>query len=150
MRGHSFASNLCGLRLAVRLRMVIEVLRRIQSGLFLVVLLAWAATPALASTLCLATGTITRASTDCARPCAHCKHGPPAAPHVKNDCCVIQQVPSQPLAEPSRRQPQLQAPLALPALPAAPVPGPHFVGAIPVAIVPAPSPPLQLNRPLLR
>lgn len=125
-------------------------LRRLSSGLGTALLVASFSIPAVASTYCRATGTITQASANCGRPCPHCKKKPKEEPVLSSDCCVLLPAPVRLPAEPTGRHARAEVPPALPV---------SFVSAEPVCHAPPmlrmvgathDPPSTPLNRPLLR
>ncbi|MFL5343616.1 MAG: hypothetical protein ACJ8AT_02430 [Hyalangium sp.] len=119
---------------------------RALTPLLLLAFTGWIATPALASVECRAMSV--RAA--CPPSCPHCKKAAPAAgPSLRQECCVVRAAPATPPAALQARQlqgteaavvtrPAVFLPVVARSTPREP---PRLAAA---------SPPLQLNRPLLR
>lgn len=121
---------------------------RALTPLLLLAFTGWIATPALAAVECRAMPARVRAA--CPPSCPHCKKTAPAnGPSLRQECCVVHAAPAAPPAAFHARQ--LQGPEA--AIATRPA---EFLQAV-ARIIPrdpprlaAASPPLQINRPLLR
>ena len=121
---------------------------RALTPLLLLAFTGWIATPALAAVACRAMPSQVR--TACPPSCPHCKKAAPSKdPSVRQDCCVVRAAPATPPAAIHARQLQ-GSEVAVVTPPAVFLPAvARLIPREPPRLASA-SPPLQINRPLLR